>query len=135
MAKPVATATGVCFAFPDLLLTPSPNGAVSMPYPNVAQLSQADPVATDVTAGGKAVVHEDSTISTSTGGEPGSLGAADPAASGSYLGACTFEASSLSATVKVNGRRVVRQGDTTSQNGGNATGTVMTGLPTVLVGD
>ena len=130
MAGPITTATGICFAFPDVLLTPAPPGPpVPMPYPNVAQLSQASPVAPNVRAGGNPVVHEESTISKSTGGEPGT------AQGTPHLGACTFVASSLSATVKVNGKRVVRQGDTTKQNGGNATGTVMAGLPTVLVGD
>ena len=34
-----------------------------------------------------------------------------------------------------NGNAVVRQFDQTEQNGGNATGMVMVGNPTVLVGD
>jgi uncharacterized Zn-binding protein involved in type VI secretion len=131
MAQPIATTTGICFAFPDVLKTQVPSvGEVPMPYPNVAQLSDADPVADDVNAGGRPVVHEDSKIGVSTGGEPGtSGGVVEP---GAHLGACAFE--TFSQTVKVNGKGVVRQGDTTKQNDGNAFGSVMTGLPTVLVG-
>jgi uncharacterized Zn-binding protein involved in type VI secretion len=87
-------------------------------------------VADNVKAGGKPVVHEGSAISSSTGGEAGT---GKGVASGTQLGECTF--TSFSTTVKVNGKSVVRQGDPTSQNGGNATGSVMVGLPTVLVGD
>lgn len=129
MGQPIATKTGICFAFPDVLKTPTPGGPVPMPYPNIAQLSAADPVADNVTAGGKPVVHEGSEISSSTGGEPGSGGGVKAP---KHLGACTFKG--FSGTVKVNGKKVVRQGDTTEQNGGNATGSVMVGLPTVLVG-
>ncbi len=127
MGQPIATTTGICFAFPDILQTPTPNGPVPMPYPNVAQLSAADPAASNVTAGGKPVVHEGSKIPDSTGGEPGSAG--DPT---KYLNECTL--TSFSKTVKVNGKGVVRQGDETKQNAGNAIGIVMVGLPTVLVG-
>lgn len=131
MAQPIATKTGICFAFPDVLKTPIPSvGEVPMPYPNVAQLSAADPAADDVKAGGQPVVHEGSEISTSTGGEPGTGGGV--AKPGAHLGACAFP--SFSQTVKVNGKGVVRQGDKTDQNDGNANGTVVTGLPTVLVG-
>ena len=131
MALPIATTTGICFAFPDTLLTPSPTGQVPMPYPNIAQLADADPAASDVNAGGKAVVHEGSAIPKSTGGEAGTGGGVVQAPQ--HLGKCTF--TTFSKTVKVNGKGVVRAGDETSQNGGNAIGSVMVGLPTVLVGD
>lgn len=129
MAQPVATTTGICFAFPDVLNTPTPGGTVPMPYPNIAHLSAAEKTSKTVTAGGKPVIHEDSEIPNSTGGEPGTGGGVT---SGTHLGKCTFD--SYSDTVRVNGKRVVRQGDTTSQNGGNAIGSVMVGLPTVLAG-
>ncbi len=130
MAKPIATKTGICFAFPDILNTPAGPSMVPMPYPNIAQLSSADPVATNVKAGGKAVILKTSKISSSTGGEAGT-GKGVP--SGTQNGECTFETSSN--TVKANGKGIVRQFDTTKQNGGNAMGQVMIGLPTVLVGD
>ncbi len=129
MARPIATTTGICFAFPDVRNTPAPSGTAPMPYPNVAQLSAAEKTATNVTAGGKQVVLADSTIGSSSGGEPGSGGPVAPTGSTD----CTFTSSS--STVTANGKGVVRQGDTTAQDKGNATGTVMVGLPTVLVGD
>ena len=129
MARPIATTTGVCFAFPDVLSTPAAPSPVPMPYPNVAQLAQADSPADSVTAGGRPVVHEGSSIPRSSGGEAGTAkGVVQPG----YLGKCEF--TSFSATVRVNGKRVVRQGDGTRQNDGNATGSVMSGLPSVLVG-
>jgi len=130
MAKPISTKTGICFAFPDVCNTPSPSGQVPIPYPNIAQLSSADKASGDVNAGGKAVIVEDSEIATSSGGEPGVGGGAS---SGTHLGKCTF--TGFSGTVKANGKGIVRQLDTTDQNGGNAVGQVMVGLPTVLVGD
>lgn len=129
MGQPIATTQGVCAAFPDVLKTPSPPGPpVPVPYPNIAQLSAATGTATTVTAGGRPVITEHSSIGTSSGGEAGTGGGPR----GEYLGPCTFE--SFSKTVTAEGGGVVRQGDTTSQNDGNATGTVTAGLPTVLVG-
>lgn len=128
MGRPIATTTGICFAFPDVRLTPSPTGQVPMPYPNVAQLSAADEVADDVKAGGKPVVVANSTIDSSSGGEAGTGGPVTQTTSAH----CVFE--SASKTVRANGQGVVRQGDATLQDLGNARGTVMVGLPTVLVG-
>ena len=52
MANPIATTNGICFAFPDILNTPTPpGGQVPMPYPNIAQLSAA-------TANGKGIVRQ-----------------------------------------------------------------------------
>ncbi len=130
MGKPVARTEGICMAFPDVLNTPSPSGTVPIPYPNIAQLADAQDVATNVTAGGKAVVTAASSIPTSSGGEAGTAGGVT---SGTFNQKCTF--SSSSQTVKANGQGVVRQLDQTSQNNGNAQGFVMVGLPTVLVGD
>lgn len=130
MANPIATKNGICFAFPDILNTPAGPSMVPMPYPNIAQLSSAESTATNVNAGGKAVIVKDSFISSSSGGEPGTgMGVS----SGTHLGKCTFTKSSN--TVKANGKGIVRQFDTTDQNGGNAKGQVMVGFPTVLVGD
>ncbi len=134
MAKPIATKTGICFAFPDVLKTPNPAGTppdIPIPYPNIAQLSAAQDASDNVKAGGKEVITEASSISSSSGGEPGVDGGVKQ--SGEYLGACTFP--EFSGTVKANGNAVVRQFDQTEQNGGNATGMVMVGNPTVLVGD
>lgn len=130
MGQPIAVTQGTCFAFPDMLKTPlAPSGSVVLPYPNIAQLSEATNTASSVIAGGKPVITEASRIENSSGGEAGSLGGVT---SNVNLKACTF--TGFSATVKANGKRVVRQGDATSQNNQNAVGTVLAGIPTVLVG-
>ena len=130
MVKPIATKTGICFAFPDILLTPTPSGDAPVPYSNIAQLSSASDTASTVTAGGKDVIIEGSSISSSSGGEAGVNGGVK---SDGHLGECTF--TSFSKTVKAEGGGIVRQGDTTDQNDRNAVGNVMIGFPTVLVGD
>jgi uncharacterized Zn-binding protein involved in type VI secretion len=125
MAQPITVTDGVCFAFPDVCQTPSPGGPVPIPYPNIAQLSSATDTASSVNAGGKPVVIETSSIATSSGDEAGTGGPGP-------IGKCTF--TTFSKTVKANGKGIVRLGDTTSQNAGNAVGAVLGGLPTVLVG-
>jgi hypothetical protein len=130
MGQPITVTDGICFAFPDVCLTPVPaSPPVPIPYPNIAQLSDATGTAASVNAGGKPVVTKASEISTSTGDEAGSNGGVT---SGGTKGKCSF--TTASTTVKANGEFIVRLGDTTSQNGGNAVGTVLGGLPTVLVG-
>lgn len=126
MPKPIARKVGICFAFPDVLDTPTPSGTTPIPYPNIAQLSAADGASENVNAGGEAVILKTSEIGNSSGGEAGS-------ANVPHLDKCTFEEASES--VKANGEGIVRQFDQTSQNDGNATGMVMVGFPTVLVGD
>ena len=126
--KPIATTSGICFAFPDVRRTPTPGGPTPVPYPNTAQLSDASGTAKNVNAGGKPVILESSSITPSTGGEAGTGGGVNQPG-----GPCRFAAASQ--TVRANGTGIVRQGDATDQNGGNAKGTVMVGLPTVLVGD
>lgn len=130
MAQPIARTQGICMAFPDVLKTPTPGGPVPMPYPNIAQLAAAENASGNVNAGGLPVILANSSIEVSTGGEPGTGGGVTP--NNGYLGPCTF--TGHSSTVKANGQGVVRQGDATSQNNENATGQVMVGLPTVLVG-
>ncbi len=130
MAKPIATKTGICFAFPDVLNTPIGPAMVPIPYPNIAQLSAAQKASPDVKAGGKEVITKESEIPNSSGGEPGvGKGAKFP----DHLGSCTFP--EFSQTVNANGNGIVRQFDQTKQNGGNADGMVMVGNPTVVVGD
>ncbi len=129
MGKPIARTDGICFAFPDVCLTPTPGGDVPIPYPNIAQLSDATG-AESVNAGGKPVIIETDEIASSSGGEPGSSGGVQ---NGAHLAATTF--TSASGTVKANGEFIVRQFDTTDQNDGNAVGQVMVGFATVMVGD
>ena len=125
MPQPIAVADGICFAFPDILQTPIGTATAPVPYPNIAQLADAIGTASSVNAGGKAVIVEDSEIPSSSGGEAGT---GEPEQNLK----CTF--TSFSGTVFANGKKVVRQFDSTSQNNDNAVGQVMTGLATVLVG-
>lgn len=130
MGQPITVTDGMCFAFPDVCLTPAPPAPpIPIPYPNIAQLADATGTATTVNAGGKPVVTEASSITLSSGDEAGSSGGVT---SGTTKGECKF--TSFSATVKANGKGVVRLGDSTTQNKQNAVGTVLGGLPTVLAG-
>lgn len=132
MARPITVKEGICFAFPDVCLTPAPPAPpIPVPYPNIAQLSDAQDTASDVTAGGKEVVTANSSIASSTGDEAGSNGGVT---SGTTKGECRFVEGSVSQTVKANGHGVVRLGDQTTQNNENAMGTVLGGFPRVLVG-
>lgn len=126
MPMPIAVKDGICFAFPDVLQTPAGPTTVPVPYPNIAQLSDATGTATTVNAGGKAVIVKGSEISSSSGDEAGTAGPKGP------KGPCKVTAGSGS--VNANGKPVARQLDQTSQNDGNAQGMIMQGLATVLVG-
>jgi hypothetical protein len=121
---PIATtkAGGICFAFPDVCNTPAPPGPpVPIPYPNIGQLQDATRTSDGsvkpgpIKVGGEHVILKASQIPTTTGDEAGS---ASPT-----KGAVAFERGS--STVKIHGEPVVRLGDPTSQNGGNARGTVL----------
>lgn len=131
MSLPITTkAQGICFAFPDVCLTPAPpSSPVPIPYPNIGQLSEATGTASTVLAGGNDVVTSNSSIPTTSGNEAGSSGGVT---SGTIKGKVEFI--TFSATVFAEGHNVVRLSDTTTQNDGNAIGQVLGGLPTVLVG-
>jgi hypothetical protein len=139
MAKPIAPAKGVAMAFPDVCNTPAPpSSPVPIPYPNIAQLGQASPV-TD--AGGKELLIgpagdyallKGSKVNTSSGDEAGSAGGLS---SGGIKGPCEITGGSSSVVYGPDGIGVARFLETTSQNDGNATGTVLSAFPMVLVGD
>ena len=132
MGKPITTkSTGICFAFPDVCWTPAPGSPVPVPYPNIGQLLDADPVFDEVKAGGNPVVHIDSEILRTTGDEAGTKGGV--ANGGKHPGG-KVEIISASSSVFVHGKGVVRMFDPTWQNDMNAQGTVLGGVPTVLVG-
>lgn len=132
MGKPITTqAPGICFAFPDVCLTPAPpSPPIPIPYPNIGQLADAQGVASTVLAGGNPVVTSNSNIPTTTGDEAGSSGGVT---SGTTKGKVEFV--TFSNTVLAEDGNVVRMFDTTKQNNGNAVGNVLGGFPTVLVGD
>lgn len=135
MAQPAAIVQGMAFAFPDVCNTPAPPGPpVPIPYPNIAQLADATGTSADggaaVFANGKAIILATSEIATSSGDEAGSAGGVT---SGGIKGKCTFSGGG-SGSVLIHGQKVVRFGDPTSQNGGNANGSVLSAPSTVLVG-
>ena len=141
MAFPIATTKSgfICFAFPDVCKTPTPSGTVPIPYPNTGQLSDATQVSDtstgmgEVKVGGNYVILANtsnaSVIPQTTGDEAGSAGGVT---SGTIKGKAEFTQGST--TVTIHGKQVVRMGDPTQQNQGNAKGTVLGGVPNVLVG-
>ncbi|MGD2205988.1 MAG: DUF4150 domain-containing protein [Anaerolineae bacterium] len=135
MGFPIATKKSgfICFAFPDVCKTQVGPAQVPIPYPNLGQLSDATNVSDgegEVLAGGNHVILEDSEIQQTSGDEAGSIGGVK---SGVTKGAAKF--TKASGSVLIHNKGVVRMLDTTTQNDENATGFVLGGEPTILVGD
>jgi len=129
MGKPITTKSqGICFAFPDVCSTPAAPSPIPIPYPNIGQLSQVQDPTETVLVGGNPVVTSKSNIPTTTGDEAGT-------ANGPTSFAGKVEFVTFSNTVFAEDGNVVRMFDTTKQNQGNAVGNVLSGIPTVLVGD
>ena len=135
-AFPIATTQGgVCFGFPDVCRTPGP-GTPPIPYPNLGQLKEAKKTSDgsqgpgQVTVGGEFVILDSSEIEKTQGDEPAQDSGGVP--SGAKGGKVTFP--NGSSTVQIHGRKVVRMLDQTEQNEGNVRGTVLGGVPNVLVG-
>jgi len=112
---------------PDVCKTPSPAGPVPIPYPNIAMDSNLAKGAKKVKINGKAVAHEGSNLSTSTGDEAGTAGGG--LLSSKFKGKLTWGSSS--GDVKVEGKGVARFMDVTEHNG-NVWNTVLiaAGSPT-----
>ena len=126
MAKPVALAKGIAFAFPDVCKTPAPPGSpVPLPYPNIASLAQASPVSDAagkellIGPAGDHALLKSAMVSTSTGDEPGSVGGVK---SGGTKGACSFSQASATVLYGPASDGLVRFLDTTDQNGWDYTG-------------
>lgn len=137
--KPIAPAVGIAFAFPDVCKTPAPPGSpVPIPYPNIAQLSDADAVTDEsnkellIGPGSFYVLLKGAVIETSTGDEAGSAGGVK---SSKTKGKCEIVQASSSVKYGPDGKGLVRFMDATTQNDGNASGFVMGAFPTILVGD
>jgi hypothetical protein len=136
VSRPIAPATGVAFAFPDVCFTPAPPGPpVPIPYPNIAQLDSATDVSTgsggDLLVGGMPVLLKGSSVNSTTGDQAGSQGGVKDL--GKVGGPCTVV--QASGSVLYGGKGITRFGDQTEQNGSNAVGTILSANPTVLVGD
>jgi hypothetical protein len=138
MGKPITTNSGgVCFAFPNVCLTPAPPGPpIPIPYPSVGQLSNAQDTASSVLAGSSEVVTTAAYIESTNGDEPALP--TGGVTSGNRGGPVIFQQGSGS--VNAEGNPVVRMFDPTGQNtdagrnAPNASGAVLGGFPTVLVG-
>src|SRR5215475_2609614 len=66
--------SGITTAFPDVCKTPAPPAPpIPIPYPNIAKSSDTDNGASTVLSDGNPTCVKDSTFSTSTGDEAGSL--------------------------------------------------------------
>lgn len=100
----------------DVCKTPSPGGPVPMPYPNLAQLTQANgsTCSSKVRISNKKSITVMSELSGSSGDEPGSAGGG--VVSGNTKGACDFK--SGSSKVKVEGKKLVHLNAQTGHNGG-----------------
>lgn len=132
MSKPITTKTaGVCFAFPNVCWTPAPvpGGQLPIPYPSIGQLGDAKDEASSVRVGQKAVITSNSSIESTEGDQAGTK---KGVVSNEIGGKVEFISYSL--TVRAEGGNVVRMGDQTLQNDGNAVGTVLGGNPKVRVG-
>src|SRR5262245_45871429 len=102
----------------DVCKTPTPGGPVPMPYPNMAQLTQAkgDTCAGKVKILNKDTVCKDTEISMSSGDEPGTAGGG--VVSSKFKGPCTFKDGS--SKVKAEGKKISHLTAMVGHNGSNA---------------
>lgn len=102
----------------DVCKTPTPGGPVPMPYPNIAQLTQANgsTCSSKVLIDGKKTATEATEISMSSGDEAGTAGGG--VVSNQFKGACKFKNGSSS--VKAEGKKVAYVTCMIGHNGNNA---------------
>lgn len=114
---PAATkAGGVCFAMPDVCLTPAPPAPpVPVPYPNTAQMAAATNAVTKVLVENKETIAEGARIPSSSGDEAGVNGGVT---SGTVMG--PVEPKTFSSKVFFGGRKAVTLTAVTAHNGTNA---------------
>jgi hypothetical protein len=117
MKMPACTKkNGICFAMPDVCLTPAPPAPpVPVPYPNQAMLAQADRAVDKVLIEKKEVIVEDSKVPQTMGDEAGTNGGV---ASGTNRGEATFRV--FSSKVLAKGKKIVFLGAQTAHNGSSA---------------
>jgi Toxin PAAR-like domain len=109
-------AGGLCFAMPDVCLTPAPPAPpIPVPYPNMGMMNQATKTSKKVKFAGKEVVTLKSEIPRSMGDEAGTNGGV---ISGGNMDKVTFKKGS--SKVKVEGSPCVHLTSMTGQNGINA---------------
>lgn len=109
-------AGGVCFAMPDVCLTPAPPAPpVPIPYPNIAQVAATNGAITVVLVENKETVAEGAKIPNSSGDEAGTNGGVT---SGQNMG--PVEAKVFSSKVFFQGKKAVFLTATHGHNGSNA---------------
>jgi len=108
-------AGGSAQAFPDACNTPTPGGAVPIPYPNLAQLNTADNVCDKVLIQSKETIVECSKVPNSSGDEAGSSGGV---VSGEHRGEVQFK--QYSSKVIADGKKMVFLSAVSAHNGSNA---------------
>lgn len=99
---------------PDVCNTPSPNGPVPIPYPNIAQCPMAINTAISVMFSQRPVIHKMSEIPLSSGDEAGTAGGVK---SGVFIQKTTFLMGA--SKVFVEGQPVVLHSANTAHNGAN----------------
>jgi hypothetical protein len=115
-AMPAATKQGgMCLGVPDVCKTPAGPATVPIPYPNIAQLSGCDGTVDKVLIENKESVVEDSTISSSSGDEAGTLGGVV-----SSVNRDEAQFKQYSSKVYMKGKKAVFLTAMTSHNGSNA---------------
>ena len=118
MPLPAATRQGGdTMAFPDTCKTPTPVGTIPIPYPNTAQLMQANPASCPdkVTIMNQAPITKQSMVPQTSGDEAGATGGA---VSGMIKGPAQPKTASTAVDFGCN--KAVRQTDIWGQNGTNA---------------
>ena len=110
---------GICFAFPDMCVTPAGEFNVVLPYLNIGMLKDATGVAPKLLAENKPVLVETSELTRSYGDEAGSCGGV---ISGAVAGKVTFKQSS--SRVLCGGIGVVYVGARTGHNNDNVIGKI-----------
>lgn len=116
MGMPASTKQGgMCFGFPDVCKTPAGPNVAPIPYPNMAQLTDADGAVDKVLIDKKEVLVEDSKISRSSGDEAGTL---KGVVSSTNMDEVAFKQSS--SKVYFGGKKAVYHTVMTAHNGSNA---------------
>ena len=116
MGMPASSKSGgMCLAFPDVCLTPVLGVPVPIPYPNIAQVSNASDTVDKVVIENKETVVESSKISSSMGDEAGVQGGVT---SGKNMDEVQFKG--YSSKVYFKGKKAVYHTATSAHNGSSA---------------
>lgn len=109
------TAGGLCFALPDVCLTPAAPSPVPVAYPNTGQWTTATGFVDKVVVEMRPVIAEGSKIPMSSGDEAGTNGGVISGVNMKEIQPKTF-----SSTVVFGGKKAVTLGAMTAHNGSNA---------------